>query len=274
MAKYEIKDGACIIPIGTTEIERWGYSYLDFRSIVIPDTVTKIGAGAFKNCIALSSIVIPESVEEIESEYNESLVMIERHIYGDIKNWNPYAKREEGHPFAGCVGLESIVVANGNKKYDSRNNCNAIIEKATNKLIVGCKNTIVPNSVTEIVSKAFKDCIGLTSMIVPNSVTKIGKGAFMGCKDLTSIVIPDSVTEIGERAFDGCIGLTNVTLPNSVTKIGSYAFQGCSGLTSIVIPDSVTEIEYSAFDDCIGLTNVTIPNSVTDIGCHAFYGCI
>ncbi|MBQ6209968.1 MAG: leucine-rich repeat protein, partial [Prevotella sp.] len=71
--------------------------------------------------------------------------------------------------------------------YDSRNNCNAIIETSTNTLISGCKNTSIPNSVTTIGDGAFHGCSGLTSITIPNSVTTIGDGAFHGCSGLTSI---------------------------------------------------------------------------------------
>ena len=149
--------------------------------------------------------------------------------------------------FSGCLGLTSIVVAKGNGKYDSRNNCNAIIETATNTLVTGCMNTVIPDSVTEI-----------------------GEFAFSGFSGLTSINIPDSVTSIGDYAFSGCSGLNSVTIPNSVTSIGEYAFNGCSGLTAINIPDSVTKIGQMAFYDCSGLSAVTIGSGVTSIGSFAF----
>ena len=83
--------------------------------------------------------------------------------------------------FYGCSGLTTIVVESGNTVYDSRNNCNAIVESATNTLMFGCKNTIIPNSVTSIGNSAFYNCYGLTSITIPNSVTSIGDSAFDGC---------------------------------------------------------------------------------------------
>ena len=101
--------------------------------------------------------------------------------------------------------MTTISVESGNTVYDSRNNCNAIVESATNTLMFGCKNTIIPNSVTSIGERAFEDCDGLTSITIPNSVTSIGEGAFYSCDGLTSISIPNSVTSIGEYAFEYCI---------------------------------------------------------------------
>ena len=170
-----------------------------------------------------------------------------------------------------CDCITSIIVASDNTKYDSRDNCNAIIETATNTLVVGCKNTIIPNSVTSIGGGAFYGS-GLTSIEIPNSVTSIGDTAFERCHSLTSVTIPNSVTEIGAWAFCDCNSLTSVTIPNSVTSIQACAFNR-TGLTSVEIPNSVTLIEERVFEDCSGLESVTIPNSVTSIGYAAFNRC-
>jgi len=238
-------------------------------SINIPNSVSHIGYSAFSGCTALTSIIIPNSVTIIET--SEML-------------------------FSRCTNLVSIIVSESNPKYDSRNNCNAIIETATNTLICACKNTIIPNSVTTIGAYAFLACTGLTSITIPNGVANIGYYAFGGCTDLASVSIPGSVTSIGELAFFRCYGLTSVdisngvisigerafeyctslasiSIGNSVSSIGNEAFNGCKALTSITIPNSVTSIGYSAFSGCIGLTSITIPNSVTSIGHSAFFGC-
>jgi len=179
----------------------WNYEDL-LTSINIPNSIATIGEGAFYNC-GLTSIVIPNSVTSIVD-----------------------------NPFEGCNYLSSIVVLSDNSKYDSRNNCNAIIETETNKLIVGCKNTVIPNS-----------------------ITSIGPGAFGEVRELTQITIPNTVTSIGEGAFYSC-GLTSVTLPN-IPSIEAWAFYGCP-LTSVTIPNSVTSIGESAFQDCYSLVSVTV----------------
>ena len=214
------------------------------QNTTIPNTVTSIGSYAFANCVGLTAITIPESVMSIG--------------YG---------------AFERCSGLTSIQVASGNTVYDSRNNCNAIIESATNTLMAGCQNTIIPESVTSIGDGAFYGCSGLTSITIPNSVTSIGGSAFYNCSGLTSVTIPNSVTSIGYGAFENCSGLTSITIPNSVTSIDGYAFRSCSSLTSVTIPNSVTSIGSYAFANCVGLTAITIPESVMSIGDGAFEDC-
>ena len=236
-------------------------------SVTIPNSVTRIGYDAFRDCSGLTSINIPNSVTYIGSNAFEGCSGLTSITIPNSVTSIDYSA------FRGCSGLTSIAVAQGNTKYDSRDNCNAIIESASNKLIAGCKTTIIPNSVTSIVDYAFYNCSGLTSVTIPNSVTSIGFAAFKGCSGLTSVTIGNSVTSIGGSAFSDCSSLTSVTIPNSVTSIGLYAFSGCSRLTSVTIGNSVTSIGYYAFSGCSGLTSITIPNSVTSIDYSAFRGC-
>ena len=190
---------------GTAEVTSGSSEYSG--SISIPEhvtyggatySVTSIGEKAFFYCSDLTSITIPNSVTSIGNG-----------------------------AFRQCSSLTSIVVDEGNTHYDSRNNCNALIETSSNKLIAGCINTIIPNSVTSIEEWAFNGCSGLTSITIPNSVTSIGNNAFYCCYGLTSITIPNSVTSIGDGAFYYCSGLTSITIPNSVTSIGDGAFYDC-----------------------------------------------
>ena len=214
------------------------------KSTIIASSVTNIKNYAFCGCSGLTSITIPSSVTSIGSG-----------------------------AFDYCRGLTSVKVDEGNKVYDSREGCNAIIETATNTLLLGCKSTIIASSVTSIGNRAFYGCSGLTSITIPSSVTSIGNSAFEDCSGLKSITIPEGVTTIGEDTFFGCSGLTSVTIPSSVTSIGSGAFSKCSKLTSITIPEGVTTIGNSAFEGCSSLTYINIPSSVTSIAYSAFSGC-
>ena len=220
-----------VIPEGVTKIGEWAFNYCSsLTKVVIPNSVTEIGGTAFAHCTSLTKVVIPENVTGIAA-----------------------------NAFEGCTSLESIIVDSNNKVYDSRNNCNAIIKTESNTLIAGCKNTIIPNSVTEIGLWAFRDCSSLTEIVIPKSVTKIGYWAFQDCSSLTEIVIPESVTEIESGAFKGCSSLAKVVIPESVTVIGDSAFEGCSSFTEIVIPESVTKIDSGAFTKCKSLKKVSMP---------------
>ncbi len=165
-----------VVSIGVDAFYKCG----KLTSITMGNSVTSIGGSAFDGCSSLTSITIPNSVTSIGVA-----------------------------AFGGCTGLTSMVVASENTKYDSRD-CNAIIETSSNTLIAGCKNTIIPNSVTSIGAGAFQGCNSLTSITIPSSVTSIGNSAFANCQGLTSITIPSSVTSIGANAFYNHYG-SNIT---------------------------------------------------------------
>ena len=192
--------------------------------------LTSIGDEAFYNCY-MTSITIPENVNSIGND-----------------------------AFYGCDNITSITVVANNPVYDSRNDCNAIIETASNTLIVGFRNTEIPESVTSIGQKAFYYRY-LTSITIPSSVTNIGYRAFSGCSHLTSITVAannpvydsrNDCNAIIETASNTLIaGCMNTTIPESVTIIGGGAFQYCTQLKSITIPESVTTIGGGAFASCI-----------------------
>ncbi|MEE0923470.1 MAG: leucine-rich repeat protein, partial [Paludibacteraceae bacterium] len=263
-----------IIPDNVTRIDNNAfYGCSGLTSIEIPNSVTSIGDGAFWNCSNLTSVTVNSNSIIGNNLRNIFGSQVTQYIIGSDITSIPNTISIGYCNSSGYSDLTSIVVESGNSMYDSRNDCNAIIETATNTLISGCKNTVIPDNVTRIDNNAFYGCSSLTSIEIPNSVTSIGKQAFRKCSGLTSVTIGNSVTSIGDEVFYECKGLTSVTIPNSVTSIAGGAFRNCIGLTSVTIPNSVTIIGNDAFYWCTGLTSIEIPNSVTSIGYKAFYWC-
>ena len=250
---YEIRKAT--VKYGITSIGDGAFcGCTGLTELTLPNSVTSIGDCAFYGCSGLTELILPNSVRSI----------------GDIA-------------FTYCSGLEKITVESGNSCYDSRDNCNSIIDTEFNTLIVGCKNSVIPNSVTSIGYYAFYGCSGLTELTLPNGVRSIGDYAFSGCSGLTELTLPNSVTSIGNAAFVDCTGLTELILPNSVTSIGDIAFTYCSGLEKITVEsgnscydsrdncNSIIDTEFNTL--IVGCKNSVIPNSVTSIGYYAFYGC-
>ncbi len=232
------------IPDSVRWIDRYAFENCSsLTSITIPDNLYSIGYHAFENCESLTSITIPDSVTSIEDG-----------------------------AFLYCSNVKEIYVDENNKKYDSRDNCNAIIETKTNTLVKGCQNTIIPYGVSKIADYAFSGCHNLTSITIPDSVSYIGRSAFGGC-GITFLTIPDSVNIIEGYAFSCCRNLTSVTISNGLTDFGGFIFQWCEALTSVTILDGVTCIDHYDFYNCSSLTSVTIPDSVTTIKRSAFDRC-
>ncbi len=254
-------------------------------SIVLPDSVTKIGEVAFKHCTSIKTVDLGKGVQVIENTAFNSCSALTKVIYtGTVDDW---------------VMID----------FDNSPDANPI--SYAKKLYINEKEVteVVLTSATKISAYAFYNCTSLTSVTIGNSVTTIGDYAFNGCTSLTSVTIGNGVTTIGDYAFYDCDNLTSIVIPDSVTTIGSYAFYSCDSLTSItvdtdnknytsidgnlyskdgttliqyaigkkatkfIIPDSVTEIRWGAFSGCSGLTEITIPDSVTKIGDSAFSGC-
>ena len=243
--------GEFTIPSGIVSIAGAAfYKCSGLTFIEIPNSVTSIGASAFSKCSGLTSLTIPNSVTSIG-----------------------------GEAFRDCSVLNSIIVENGNSVYDSRNDCNAIIETVSNTLIAGCENTIIPDDITKVEEYAFSTCNGLTSVTIPNSVTDIGNWAFSYCGSLNSVTIGSSVTSIGARTFYNCTGLTSVTINSDA--VTNQAYTSSSNISTIfgaqvsnyVIGDSVRKIGTNAFYSCDNLTSVTIGCNVIGIANNAFYLC-
>jgi hypothetical protein len=230
------------IPSSVTSIEEDAFGYCGLFSIAIPSSVTSIGNNAFECCRNLTYIDIPSSVTSIGfGVFQNCSSLTSINIPSSVTSIDLCL-------FSGCSDLTSIAVESGNSVYDSRNNCNAIIETASNTLVAGCKNTKIPTNVTKIGEDAFFSCNGLTSVVIPSSVTSIGGGAFFYCSGLSSIEIPNNVTSIGQGAFSSCKSLTSITsYITDVFETGQESFYGCDNAT-LYVPKGLVNTYQSTAD--------------------------
>ena len=236
--------------LSNKDIENISYndstSYLTIKNynlageLVIPNTIEKMDT-TFGRCNNLTSIYIGKNVQEI--------------MHKNLP--------ENGR------SLSRIVVSEDNLIYDSRNSSNAIIETSNNKLIYGCKNTQIPNTVEVIGKFAFHGCTTLRRIDIPNSVVEIEQLAFWGCIGLTKVTIPDSVIKIGSSVFASCQQLTTVKLSSNMKEIEQGLFEN-TNLKSITIPDGIISIGQQAFNNCSTLNEIVLPVSVKSIYPFAF----
>lgn len=256
------------------EIGDNGFVGYQGENVIIPDGVKVVGENAFYGCSHLTSIEIPASVMIVKN--------------GAIAN---------------CPNLEIVSVSNFNIRYDSRNNCNAVVETNSNKLIAGCSKTVIPASITSIGTRAFQDCVKLYDVIIPEGVKNIESEAFLRCYDMKTVRLPQSLVSIDGDAFNDCQSLSEVLIPMNVENIDYNPFSNCPGLNRIrvdarnkyydsrdgcnaimetasgtlvsacsntIIPSSTKSIRMFAFKGLIKLSTITVPASV----CKIDGGCI
>lgn len=245
---YEGKEYT-VTSIGISALE----SCSSLTSVTIPNSVTSIGNYAFRNCNALKSIVFSNSVTSIGNLAFSGCTSLKSVTIPNSVNSIGYAA------FTYCSVLTSIIVEEGNTTYDSRDNCNAIIETLSNTLITGCKNTIIPYGVRSLGRFAFAGT-NLTSITTPNSLTRIGYNAFSDCRNLTSIVIGNSVMILEDFSFNECYGLVDVYCYAETAPQAEYyalyftPIRQCTlHVPSGSISDYAAKEPWNHFDDIVAL---------------------
>ena len=262
LTKYSGTSEEVVIPDGVTSIGDGAFKESSVSKVIMPNGITSIGESAFSECYSLKSVVISNSVISIGGHaFYHCTSLSEINIPDGVVSIGEYAFDTCG--FTGITIPGSVTTIG----YSAFGYCYALAD------IVFLSNEGNPISVLDIGDKAFCTCEKLTGITFPSHETRIGVSAFSGCSSLTSVDIPSSVTVIGEFAFDSCAGLKNLTLSNGITVINPMTFMMCSSLISVIIPNSVTSIESSAFWGCGSLTSIVIPDSVVRIGGNVFDYC-
>ena len=223
------------------------------QHIVLPKNLTAIGSFAFQDS-GIEELVLPATVKELG-----------RDIFYYARN------------------LKALSVEEGNTVFHSPNNCNAIIEKATNTLRIGCANTVVPNGIKALGQMAFSGIPSLKEVKLPSGLTSIGWAAFWADTELSKVTLSESVTDIGESPFGGCERITSLVIDEKNGKYDSR--NNCNaiietatnkliqGFATTKIPEGVKTIATAAFRSLATLTEIEIPASVEKIEPEAFLYC-
>ena len=278
-------DGHEVVAIGDRAFE----NRTDLRTVMIPDSVTRINIGAFSGCINLANITLSKKIEKIGENafYNcDSLQSIE--IPKSLKD--VYATYDSidtpNGVFNECDNLKTIAFEEGS----------TVIADALFRGCDGLEEVKIPKTVTVIKNHAFNECIKLKAVEISNGMKEIGDSAFSECSNLQKVILPDTVNSMGTNIFYNCINLTEVHLPNirqnitantfynckklttinfpsTLTTIGNSAFSGCESLPEAILPSGVEKIESNAFKNCKALKKAAVPDTVSSIGSSAFYGC-
>ena len=257
------------IPNSVTTIEASAFAYCQSFAgdLLITNSVATVGYGAFQYCSGYDGdLIIGDAVTEIGDYAFNSCDGMTGTLY------IPSGVQSLGGNSFGYCAFGGIVVDQENSVYDSRNDCNAIIETSTNELLTGCKNTVILDGVTAIGYCAFRGIAGLTSIVIPESVTVIGENAFAFCYDLAgNLTIPNSVQTIGASAFFDCQSLDGtLTIGESVSFIGDWAFRNCNSV-SVAVSLATTPPALGNEFGCMVFENFGSPTLTVPCGCIEAY---
>ena len=282
-----------------TSIGDFAFYATDVTNVLIPDTVTNIGDGAFFDCQSLTNVTLGSRVVSLGDwafGFCPRLTSVD--CRGNVPSLGGcnvfYGNAAAVHYLPGATGWGALLADHPAVLWNSQpvpfsytTNSDSVSLTITgytgNNDMVTIPGSINFPPVSIIGNYAFNNT-GLTSITIPSGVTTIGSSAFSDCSGLTSITIPSGVTTIGSGAFSSCSDLTNITVTSNnpaYSSIGGVLFDvnqatliqfpgGLGG--SYSTPNRVTTIGSGAFAFS-GLTSVSLPNSVTAIGSEAFAYC-
>ena len=260
---YTIYDNRVMVIEGSGAMDSWA-SYTEvpwcsnrsrFDSVIVGDSITKLGAYAFENCTNLKNIKLPDSITAIpENLFKGCEDLLSVAIPDTVKSIGAYA-------FSGCSSLTDVNIPEG-------------VKVLNNYTFSGCydlKNIEIPDSVYKIGYGVFSGC-GFENITVPDTVTDLYSSVFYNCYKMKSVTLPAGLEEIPMSTFEKCSKLEEIVIPETVTYIGSCAFYDCRELDHIDLPDSVTEIEDSAFSNT-AIRSIELPAGLTVLERYVFRGC-
>ena len=276
-------DGHEVVAIG----DRAFQNRTDLRTVMIPDSVTEIEAYSFNNCTNLSNVTLSKSLKYMGGRAFgscEKITQIE--IPKSLDNCGNSGYASYHGPFGACSGLKKIIFEEGTKEISNNlfRGCTGLeeisipasvikIERYTFADCTNLKNVYFSNGVKNVENNAFTNCTSLTKVNIPDTVDSIGNSAFSGCTNLIEVHLPDKLKETASDTFSGCKKLTAINFPSTLTTIGNSAFSGCESLPEAILPSGVEKIETNAFKNCKAMKKAVVPDTVSSIGSSAFYGC-
>ena len=232
-----IFDGLTNVVFNCPEVkDKLLFQKTNIKTVVIGDSVRRVGEQAFAYCYNLTSVTAGDSLKEIGKG-----------------------------AFFMCGNLTSLALKEGVMTIgeEAFSCCNAL------------KNVSIPSTVTTIGKGAFNACYSITHINIPMGVQSIEQSTFQNCSALKTVAIGENVTSIEGWAFYNCSSLSEVSIPENVTTIGDNAFSGCSSLRELTIPDKVINLGFisrcsnleslsigksvvtAVINDCEKLTKVT-----------------
>ena len=272
--------------------------------MTIPEGVRLIEYNAFFGCTALTTVVLPSSLEEMtENTFyqctnlktvsldtaNSKLTKIGQYSFAYCEKLTGFdipssLKELEEFVFAYCSSLKKIIIPDTVEKIDisAFRMCTNVTEikipgtvkEASEFALFGCDKVItaeLPISMVTLANLQRSDDLE-TLVIVDDGSTELpDKDALNEKKKLKKVVFPDSLTSIPRAFCRSVSALEEVKLPANLKIISNASFSKCTNLKTIDLPDTVTEIGAFAFADCTSLKDFTIPDGIKSIGEEAFY---